>query len=438
MGAELSLTPVPAGGPAKLGNRRLRPFGVLRESPAFHFYLLQAVGFLYLAWRFASRNYTVFGVLPPDAFDYPRGHVFELLPIPSVWFVTGQFIYEFIPRPGPDTIAAIQAFVVAVALLGFAGIRPRVCAVIGFFAGTHFTGMVQATGADMDGGSLLYCLLLILALSPGSNFYGRKHGFRPGRLSVDHHWPSLLVLVTVSAYYTFSGVMKVVDSGPLWPIDVHLDHLALSGREESLFKARPFRLPVMAWPHVHFAVSVIDGLASLFGELFFFGVLLWPRWRMRLVVTMILLHHFVLFLNGINFTGNSFLIAMCLDWNALARRITVLYDGECGFCRRATAWLGRADLFKRLDFRPIEELPAAEAPFDPAILEREMGAVDQNGDAFHGADAFEELGARVPFLWPFALAMKFPGAMLVARPVYRLIAKHRKHMGCRIDGACSL
>jgi len=60
---------------ARGGNRLLRFFGILRESPALHFYLLQAVVFLYLAWRFASRNYTVFGVLPDEAFTYPRGHV---------------------------------------------------------------------------------------------------------------------------------------------------------------------------------------------------------------------------------------------------------------------------------------------------------------------------------------------------------------------------
>ena len=67
-------------------NREVRFFGILRESPAFHFYLLQAVAFLYLAFRFASRNYTVYGILPDEAFDYPRAYLNELWPLPPLHF----------------------------------------------------------------------------------------------------------------------------------------------------------------------------------------------------------------------------------------------------------------------------------------------------------------------------------------------------------------
>jgi predicted DCC family thiol-disulfide oxidoreductase YuxK len=137
---------------------------------------------------------------------------------------------------------------------------------------------------------------------------------------------------------------------------------------------------------------------------------------------------------------------MCLDWNGIVRRATVLYDGDCGFCKRSVALVRRLDWFGRLDFRPIgvgETGGAAasgqpDAPADSAMLEREMGLVDENGEVYYGADAFEALGARCPLLWPLALALKVPGAILVARPAYRSIARHRRHLvpgaTCGIDG----
>src|SRR5262245_3584093 len=89
-------------------SREVRFFGVLRESPALHFYLLQAVGFLYLAWRFASRSYVVYGILPDEAFDFPRPYQTELWPVPWLHFTTFQFLYDFVPRPGPEGIRLMQ------------------------------------------------------------------------------------------------------------------------------------------------------------------------------------------------------------------------------------------------------------------------------------------------------------------------------------------
>ncbi len=419
-------------------NPAVRFFGVLRESPAFHFHLLQLVGFLYLADRFASRNYTVYGLLPADAFDFPRGQLNELLPIPAVWFTTFQFLYEFLPRPGPTAIAVLQGVVLAACAGGVLGLAPRWCALVAFLVALHQTGMVQASNADEDGGSLILCLMLILALSPGHSFYGPGRGFRPLARSPDHHWPVFLLLLTVGSYYTLSGVSKLIDSGPTWPFDVHLERLAPTAVEDSLFLARSYRSPVAAGLHLHYAASVAGGLLTLAAELAAALILFLPRWRLALVATLGAMHFMILWLNGINFTGNAVVLLLCLDWNGLVRRATVLYDGECGFCTRSVALLERLDWFGRLDALRIAEVDPARLPVSPELLEREMGLVDEAGEVWYGADAFAELSVRTPLLWPMAVALRVPGVLPLSRPLYRFVARHRRHLGCRTDGTCAL
>lgn len=55
-----------------------RPFKVFSPRHAFHFYLFQAIAFFYFFYRFASRDYTTYGLLDADGFDYPRNFILEL------------------------------------------------------------------------------------------------------------------------------------------------------------------------------------------------------------------------------------------------------------------------------------------------------------------------------------------------------------------------
>ena len=78
------------GNTADIGTREVRFFGILRGSPPLHFYLIQFVGFAYLLYRFLSRDYTVYGYLSPDMFNFPRTFGMELWPIPLLHFTTFQ------------------------------------------------------------------------------------------------------------------------------------------------------------------------------------------------------------------------------------------------------------------------------------------------------------------------------------------------------------
>lgn len=115
-------------------------------------------------------------------------------------------------------------------------------------------------------------------------------------------------------------------------------------------------------------------------------------------------------------------------------RDTVLYDGQCRFCRGQIALLRRLDLAGSLEFTSLHDPEVAkEFPEIPreSLLE-EMVIVDRRGRAWHGAGAVRYLARRLPILWPVAVPLHVPGSMPVWQWLYRLVARNRY----RIAGAC--
>jgi predicted DCC family thiol-disulfide oxidoreductase YuxK len=118
---------------------------------------------------------------------------------------------------------------------------------------------------------------------------------------------------------------------------------------------------------------------------------------------------------------------------------TVLYDGECRFCRGQIALLRRFDLFQRLTFTSLHDPSVArdfpEIPRE-AMLE-EMFVVDRGGRTWRGAGAVRYLSRRLVALWPLALPLHVPGSMPLWRWLYRLVARNRYRIAGRCtDGTC--
>lgn len=118
---------------------------------------------------------------------------------------------------------------------------------------------------------------------------------------------------------------------------------------------------------------------------------------------------------------------------------TVLYDGECRFCRSQIALLRRFDLFGRLTFTSLHDPSVArdfpEIPRE-ALLE-EMFVVDRGGRTWRGAGAVRYLSRRLVALWPLALPLHVPGSMPLWRWLYRLVARNRYRIAGRCtDGTC--
>ena len=113
---------------------------------------------------------------------------------------------------------------------------------------------------------------------------------------------------------------------------------------------------------------------------------------------------------------------------------TLIYDGECGLCRRWVELVRRWDREHRITLVPFQD-QAAVARFRIPLpaLAAAMHLVLPDRRVFAGADAVPEIlrllpgGGRRVARWLFAI----PGVRPVARRVYAWVARRRR---CAVRG----
>lgn len=131
----------------------------------------------------------------------------------------------------------------------------------------------------------------------------------------------------------------------------------------------------------------------------------------------------------------------CRTIAARPARDTVVYDGQCRFCRGQIAMLRRLDLAGRLRFLSLHD-PVVGAEFPelaPEDLAGEMHVVDTGGRSRAGAEAVRYLSRRLPLLWPLAVPLHVPGSLPLWRWLYGVVARNRYRIAGRCDdGTCRI
>ncbi len=113
-------------------------------------------------------------------------------------------------------------------------------------------------------------------------------------------------------------------------------------------------------------------------------------------------------------------------------RPTLIYDGECGFCRRSVDLVRRWDREHRLVLVPFQdEARVARLGIPLPALAAAMHLVRPDGRVFAGADAAPEILRLVPGGRLLAWLFRVPGVLPVARRVYGWIARQRS---CLVRG----
>ncbi|HKY32575.1 MAG TPA: DUF393 domain-containing protein [Candidatus Polarisedimenticolia bacterium] len=112
-------------------------------------------------------------------------------------------------------------------------------------------------------------------------------------------------------------------------------------------------------------------------------------------------------------------------------RATLLYDGDCGLCRRWVARLERRDARGLLETIPFQD-PGVSSRF-PALsreaLEREVHLVLPGGRVERGAAALPHVLRRLPRWRRVAWVVELPGISALAGAVYRAVARNRGRLG---------
>jgi predicted DCC family thiol-disulfide oxidoreductase YuxK len=120
------------------------------------------------------------------------------------------------------------------------------------------------------------------------------------------------------------------------------------------------------------------------------------------------------------------------------RRLHLVYDGGCRFCSAV------ARIIRRLDLRGVVELHdgtrrqavLARLPvLRGADLDAALFAVEEGGAVFRGFFAVRRLASALPPAWPLLLLLYAPGASSLGPRIYAWVARNRRCLGCRRDGA---
>ncbi len=103
----------------------------------------------------------------------------------------------------------------------------------------------------------------------------------------------------------------------------------------------------------------------------------------------------------------------------------MMYDGDCGFCRR---WIARwkAMTGDRIDYAPYQSTMASFPQLSREELSQAVHLVEPGGEVYYGAHAvFRALAQGAGKRWPLRLYRHVPGVAPVTELTYRFVASHR-------------
>ncbi len=111
---------------------------------------------------------------------------------------------------------------------------------------------------------------------------------------------------------------------------------------------------------------------------------------------------------------------------------TLIYDGECGLCRRSVEWVRRRDREHRITLVPFQDqVTVARFGIPLPALAAAMHLVLPDRRVFAGADAVPEI-LRLLASWRWARwVFAVPGVRPLARRVYAWVARRRR---CEVRG----
>ncbi|GAA3614011.1 hypothetical protein GCM10022396_34430 [Flavivirga amylovorans] len=96
-------------------------------------------------------------------------------------------------------------------------------------------------------------------------------------------------------------------------------------------------------------------------------------------------------------------------------RLQLFYNSECQFCLRVKICISHFDVFKAIEFIPIQEHTSKE------ILSNTFYVVNNKGEQFVGNAAYKKVIVLIPFFYPIALLAYLPGTFKLIKFLFGLV-----------------
>ena len=259
------------------------------------------------ARRLAAVRIGLFGVL---AIRLCRPLYVQLGGQPQALFRPISFMKVLSGMPSTGVILSVEVVAVAAAILSAVGAAVRVMIPIAVAGALFLNGLWTSIGQPMHNETLLLLSLIPLAFAPVADAWSiPSHGrTAPGTQgSRRYGWPVRTAMIVVAGGYFFSGIYKLLFSGPAWAFSDNLRWVLYRISDEN---ARPIAPALFLAGHP--LLTHLVALVTLVVEIGFPLVLFRPRAAWFFVPAVVLLHV------GIGLT-------MHLDYSAWALVAVVLF-----------------------------------------------------------------------------------------------------------------
>jgi predicted DCC family thiol-disulfide oxidoreductase YuxK len=238
--------------------------------------------------------------------------------------------------------------------------------------------------------------------------------------------------------YAFPGLWKLLMSGKEYVIGNNIKYLfwdACQSWDNFTPMARIDRIP---------GAGQFLGASTIAFELGFILCIFFRRSRFVAGAVAESFHIGTLVFMGTPFVFLQIVDTCLFDWAAImgwvGRRVfpetmVVLYDGNCGLCRRTMAGMRTLGVLGTVRFISATDraarAEAGVAGLDEESLMRDMHVVVA-GRAWRGYESYRRLLIRIPIFWPLWPLMYLPPVAAMGRRIYRRVADSRT---CRLPQA---
>lgn len=136
------------------------------------------------------------------------------------------------------------------------------------------------------------------------------------------------------------------------------------------------------------------------------------------------------------------MVPLCF-WKALELKLqfkkpslTLFYDAECPLCMKTRIVLSYFDVFKKLDFKSVQQSINTNEKLKAFSIEEllaNMHAIDKNGKVYVGIATYKKAFLLIPVGFPLGILLHIPGISHLAKVIYNYVAVNRKLERCTAD-----